>query len=139
MTKAMSVQVKQCRLRSKPTFLGQVVTSLDYGARVEVDKEENSWVKVLPAIGSSGWVHLSALSEKHIILNPNSREIEEAASSDEIALAGKGFNREVEEKFKQDNQNIDFTWIDRMENIVISNADIQEFINRGGLRVKGGA
>jgi len=139
MTTAMSVQVKQCHLRSNPTFLGQVITQLDYGDRVEVDKEENSWVKVSSPGKNTGWVHLSALSEKEIILNPNSKDIQEAASNDEIALAGKGFNKQVEEKYKQDNKNIDFTWIDKMENIVVSQAEIQSFISQGELKAKGGA
>ena len=125
-------------MRSKPTFLGKVVTKLDYGDRVEVDKEENSWVKVSPSGKNTGWVHLSALSGKEIILNPNSKDIEEAASSDEIALAGKGFNTEVEEKFKQDNKDIDFTWIDKMEKIVVSQNEIQNFINQRGLKANGG-
>ena len=136
--KAMSVQVKQCQLRSKPTFLGRVVTELGYGDRVEVDREESSWAMVSSSEEQQGWVHISALSEKKIILDPDSEEIKEAASSDEIALAGKGFNKEVEEKYKQDNKDIDFTWIDRMEEIVVPQYVIENFVDRGGLKVKGG-
>lgn len=139
MTKAMSVQVKQCQLRNKPTFLGKIVTRLDYGDRVEVEKEENSWARVMSSDKNAGWVHISALSEKQIILNPDSRDIKEAASNDEIALAGKGFNREVEERFRQENRKIDFTWIDSMEKIVVSHGEILEFISRGGLKTRGGA
>ena len=139
MSKAMSVQVKQCQLRNKPTFLGKVMTQLKYGDRVEIEKEDNSWARVIPAGKDPGWVHLSALSEKEIILNPNSSNIKEAASSDEIALAGKGFNKQVEEKFKQDNKNIDFTWVDKMEKMVVSQNDIQAFLSKGGLKAEGGA
>lgn len=139
MAKTMSVQVKQCQLRSKPTFLGKVVKKLDYGDRVVIEKEENSWANVSPSGKSTGWVHISALSEKEIILNPNSQHIKEAASSDEIALAGKGFNEQVEKKYKQDNKNIDFSWIDKMEKIVVSQNEIQNFISQGGIKAKGGA
>lgn len=139
MTKAMSIQVKQCPLRSMPTFLGRVITQLDYGDRVEVEKEEDSWVKVFSSGKNTGWVHVSALSEKEIILDPNSQEIKEAASSNEIALAGKGFNKQVEDKYKQDNKNIDFTWVDEMEKIVVSQGEIQNFIRQGKLKAKGGA
>lgn len=136
MTKQMSVQVKQCQLRSKPSFLGKVVTKLDYGDRVEVAQEENSWVNVSPSGKDEGWVHLSALSEKEIILNPNSEDIQEAASSDEIALAGKGFNKQVEAKFKQDNKNISFKWVDNMEKIVVSQEEMTGFLEQGGLEMK---
>lgn len=138
MSKSMSVQVKKCQLRNQPTFLGKVVTKLEYGDRVEVAKEENSWVEVSSFGKNPGWVHVSALSEKKIILNPNSQEIEEAATNDEIALAGKGFNKQVEEQYKQDNRNIDFTWIDRMEEIIVPQNVIDNFVIRGGLKAGGG-
>ena len=138
MAKMMSVQVKKCQLRNKPTFLGKVVSKLEYGDRVEVSDEKKSWVKVLPSKKNNGWVHVSALSEKDIILNPNSEEVKEAASSDEIALAGKGFNKQVEEKFKQANKNIDFTWVDKMEKMVISQTKIQDFVIKGGLKAEVG-
>ncbi|MBW2467320.1 MAG: SH3 domain-containing protein [Deltaproteobacteria bacterium] len=137
MAKEMSVQVKQCQLRSKPTFLGKVVTSLEYGDRVEVAGEENSWIEVSPSGKSGGWVHVSALSEKEIILNPDSKDIEEAATNDEIALAGKGFNKEVEDKYRQDKK-LDFSLIDQMEKIVVSQNDINGFVRQGGLKAKGG-
>lgn len=138
MAKSMSVQVKQCQLRNRPTFLGKVVTNLSYGDKVNVDKEENSWVKVEQSAKNAGWVHISALSEKEIILKPNSSDIEAAASSDEIALAGKGFNKQVEEKFKSENRNVDFAWVDKMEKIVISQNEMQSFVNQGNLQPKGG-
>ena len=133
MAKAMSVQVKKCQLRSQPTFLGKVVTNLEYGDRVEVAREKDSWFKVTPSGKNGGWVHVSALSKKKIILNPESKDIEEAASNDEIALAGKGFNKQVEDKYRQD-KNLDFSWIDKMETIVVSQIDIDNFVGRGGMK-----
>ncbi len=138
MAKTMSVQVKKCQLRNKPTFLGKVVTKLSYADKVTVEQEENSWVKVFHPQKKDGWVHVSALSEKEIILNPNSDDIQAAASSDEIALAGKGFNQQVEKKFKESNRNIDFAWVDRMEKMTVSQNDIQSFISKGGLEAGGG-
>ena len=133
MAKAMSVQVKKCQLRNQPTFLGKVVTNLEYGDRVEVAREKDSWFTVTPSGKNGGWVHVSALSKKEIILNPESKDIEEAASNDEIALAGKGFNKQVEDKYRQD-KNLDFSWIDKMETIVVSQIDIDNFVGRGGMK-----
>lgn len=138
MAKSMSVQVKKCQLRNKPSFLGKVVTQLNYGDKVEITGEKNSWVEVSSATKSSGWVHVSALTEKEIIIKPNSKDIQSAASSDEIALAGKGFNEQVEKKFKQNNKDIDFTWVDKMEKIVVSQDEIQNFLHNGGLAGKEG-
>ncbi len=133
MAKIMSVQVKKCQLRNKPSFLGKVVTMLGYGDKVEIAKEENSWVKVSSAKNKGGWIHISALTEKEIIVNANSRDINTSASSDEIALAGKGFNKQVEEQFKQNNKGIDFSWVDKMEKIIITQDEKQAFLKNGGL------
>ena len=135
----MSVQVRKSLLRNQPSFLGKPVTKLAYGDQVTVVEEKESWVKVQPAKGSiDGWVHISALTTKEIVLNPNSSDVTSAASNDEIALAGKGFNQQVEEQFKQNNKNIDFSRIDAMEKIVVSQDEKQAFLHDGGLDEQGG-
>ena len=138
MAKTMSVQVKKCQLRNKPSFLGKVVTKLNYGDKVEIAQEKNSWVEVSKSKKKGGWIHVSALSEKEIIVNPNSEDVKSAASSDEIALAGKGFNEQVEKDFKKKNKSVDFSWIDKMEKFVVSQSEIQSFLKNGGLQVEGG-
>lgn len=139
MAETMSVQVKKCQLRNKPSFLGKIVTDLAYADQVMVKTEKDDWYEVVPVNKkSSGWVHVSALSKKEIILKPGSRDIENAASSDELALAGKGFNQQVENDFKKKNKNADFTWVDKMEKIVISTKEMQNFLKDGGLKAEGG-
>lgn len=139
MAKTMSVQVKKCQLRNKPSFLGKIVINLNYADQVTVRNEQENWLDVTPVNQQQGgWVHVSALSEKEIVLNPGSKDIEQAASGEELALAGKGFNEEVENNFKKKNKNIDFTWVDKMEKIVISGQEMQQFLKEGGLRAGGG-
>jgi len=139
MAETMSVQVRKSQLRNQPSFLGKIITELAYGDKVTVQEEKKSWVRVSdPKQGKEGWMHMSALTTKEIVLKPNSKDVEKAASSDEIALAGKGFNEQVEEKFKQENKSIDFSWIDRMEKIVISQQEKQSFLREGGLADMGG-
>jgi len=138
MSKSMSVQVKKCQLRKKPTFLSKIVTNLNYGDPVEVEKEDQSWAEVKIAGKPGGWVHISALSGKKIVLNPNSQDIKNAASGDEIALAGKGFNEQVEENYKKNNSNVDFTWVDKMEKFVVSQEEMISFLKQGGLKIEGG-
>ena len=139
MAKTMSVQVKKCQLRSKPSFLGKIVTNLAYADQVDVKKEKDDWYEVVPKNNKGGgWVHVSALSEKRIVLKANSKDLKSAASSDEIALAGKGFNKQVEEQYKKKNKKADFSQVDNMEKIVISSQDMQDFLTSGGLKPEGG-
>jgi len=139
MAKTMSVQVKKCQLRNKPSFLGKILVNLNYADRVTVKKEQDDWFKVQPENNAtSGWVHVSALSTKKIVLAKGSKDVTSAASSDELALAGKGFNKEVENNYKKKNKAADFAWVDKMETFIIPQNEIQRFLAEGGLQAQGG-
>jgi hypothetical protein len=135
----MSVQIKEGAVRASPSFLAKIITKLDYGDQVVVKEEKSSWARIeLSGVYSQGWIHSSALSTKKIVLNPGDSDVEKAASDDELTLAGRGFNQEVEQKFRTLNPDVDFAWIDRMEKMVVSQDQIQNFITAGGLNPQGG-
>lgn len=132
--KMMSVQVKQGEVRATPYFLGKIVATLSYGDRVEVLGSKEGWFRVSPrGKGVTGWMHASALSEKRIVLKAGGRDAQVAASSGELALAGKGFNADVEAEFKARNRNIDFSLIDRMQAMKVPPERIAAFLQEGGL------
>ena len=135
----MSVQVKTGQLRLTPSFLGKIVARLYYGDRIYVIEEKGSWLRVgLSAGAAEGWIHASALTPKKIVLQAGAKDIETAASSDELALAGKGFNQQVESEFRAKNPNLDFTWIDKMEAFVVAENEMKQFLKNGGLSPEGG-
>jgi hypothetical protein len=137
--KMMSIQVNTGVVRVAPSFLGGIVTQLSYGDRVLVLEEKESWTKVnLSWNAVKGWIHSSALTPKKIVLKAGTEDVEVAASGEEIALAGKGFNQQVESEFRAKNTNLDFTWIDRMEKCVISERQMKQFLKEGELSWEGG-
>ncbi|MGD9873471.1 MAG: SH3 domain-containing protein [Kiritimatiellia bacterium] len=137
--KMMSVQVQKAPLRASPGFLGQMVCKLDYGVRVTVVQKQSDWIKVRDAGGKTGWVHQSALTPKRIKMTAGIQDAKSAASGDELALAGKGFNSDVEAQFRAQNSDADFTWVDKMEKIVVTPEQSEEFLKNGGVRLRGGA
>jgi SH3-like domain-containing protein len=137
--KSMSVTVRETQARATPSFLGAVLVVLAYGDRVDVLEEQRDWIKVSLPGGKQGWVNRSALTEKRVVLQAGSAPVEESASSSEVALAGKGFNKEVEAQYKAEND-LDYTWVDRMEGFVVPPEQILAFVETGGLRwAEGGA
>jgi uncharacterized protein YgiM (DUF1202 family) len=130
----MSVQVKTGQVLDTPTFLGKVVTKVNYGDRLQVLDRQGDWSKVAAPGGASGWIHSSALTKKKIAMNAGGQNAQTGASGEELALAGKGFNSDVEADFKSKNQNVDFTWVDKMEKIKVSNASMQQFLKDGGIK-----
>jgi hypothetical protein len=137
--KFMSVQVKTGQVRSAPSFTGMIIQKLSYGEQVAVSEEKSSWVKVSMADkNTEGWMHSSALTHKKIVLKPGASDVEKTASGDEVALAGKGFNEEVEKNYRTGNKNLDYEGVDKMEKIVVSQPEIEKFLNEGGLTPEGG-
>lgn len=138
--KMMSVQVKKGEVRLTPSFLGKIIAQLSFGDRVQVLEKKGSWTRIdLPESPDGGWIHSSALTRKKIVLAAGDQDVQTAASSDELALAGKGFNQQVESEFKAKHPNLDFTWIDRMEKYVVSEKQMKQFLKEGGLSPEGGS
>jgi len=137
--KMMSVQVNTGVVRVTPSFLGVIVTQLSYGDRVYVLEEKESWTRVgLSPNADKGWIHSSALTPKKIVMKAGTEDVEVGTSGEEIALAGKGFNEQVESEFRAENSNLDFTWIDRMEKYVVSEKRMKRFLKEGELSCEGG-
>lgn len=136
--KQMSVTVKETQVRATPSYMGRILAVLVYGERVDVLAEQRGWARVrLPS--GEGWVNLSALSTKQIVMQSGSQNVGTGASSGEVALAGKGFNQEVEDKYKKDN-NLDYTWVDLMGSYTITPQQVLAFLEEGDLNTEiGGA
>jgi uncharacterized protein YgiM (DUF1202 family) len=139
MAEQLSVQVRDGQVRTKPSFLGTVIATVHYGDRLVVVQTKESWVEVTLPGSKQGWIHLSALTEKKIILNPNAEQVSQAASNDELALAGKGFNKQVEEQFRKQNSQANFAGVDKMETFRVSQEEMAQFLKAGDLKPQGGA
>jgi SH3-like domain-containing protein len=128
----MSVQVRDGKVRATPSQLGRVVTTVEYGALVQAGVPQNGWCSVTTADGKTGWLHESALSKKPIAMRAGATDAATGVSSDEVALAGKGFNEQVEAKFKKDGK-LDYTWVDRMAAFNAASDRIEQFRAQGHL------
>jgi len=136
--KMLSVQVREGQARAAPTFLSAVVATLAYGERVEAREERDGWTRVILPKGGEGWMHTSALTPKRIVLQSGGADAKRAASGDEIALAGKGFNAQVEAEYKARHRDVDFTWVDRMEKYEVPPQRLASFVREGDLHPQGG-
>jgi uncharacterized protein YgiM (DUF1202 family) len=137
-SKQMSVTVKETQVRATPSYMGKILAVLVYGDRVSVLAEQNGWARVSLKSGE-GWVNLSALTTKKVVLQSGSQNVSTGASSGEVALAGKGFNQEVENQYKQE-KNLDYTWVDRMGSFTATPEQVLAFLQQGALNTAlGGA
>ena len=130
--KEMSVQVRDGQLRNRASFLGTVIGTVAYGDRVTVNQTQAGWCEVTLA-GKTGWIHESALTPKKVVLASGTTDARAGASGEEVALAGKGFSKEVEAEYKKQNKNVDYTWVDWMGQQTVSSERLVEFLKQGNL------
>jgi SH3-like domain-containing protein len=128
----MSIQVRNCKVRATPSQLGTTVATVDYGAVVQAGAPQKGWYPVTTADGKTGWVHESALSKKPIAMRAGANDAATGVSNDEVALAGKGFNEQVEAKLRREGK-LDYTWVDRMAAFNMSADQLMKFRLQGHL------
>lgn len=132
----MNVQVRDGQVRSTPSFLGKIVGRVSYGQSVAVLGASGDWNQVSHA-GAQGWIHASALTEADLGLSSGSGQAPTSVSGQEMALAGKGFNAQVEQQYRQAHGG-DFASVDRMEKDTVQTARLISFLQEGGVEPQGG-
>lgn len=128
----MSVQVKESEIRATPSFLGKIIAKVIYGDLVTVSKENGLWKNVSIKGGTlQGWMHESALTSKRIVLKSGQTDVQTSTTQNELSLAGKGFDDQIEALFIEQNKNIDYTWINNMETIKVTPKEMNIFLATG--------
>jgi hypothetical protein len=139
----LSVTVKEAQVRATASALGKLVGVLAYGEKVTVLDQPagapTGWLMVKSADGKlQGWVKSAAMTKKDIAMSSGSKTASQTASSGDVALAGKGFNKDVEAQYKAE-QKLDYTWVDKMETFTVAPEQVAAFLTSGGLADQGGA
>ena len=121
------VASKSVDLKSSTWFFASKKGTLAMGAEVTVLQVSGNNVEVRSAANSSvnGWTTVSNLSARRIVASGT-------ATAAEMALAGKGFNQEVENSYKT-GTNLNFADVDRTEAITVSQDDLYKFVTDGHL------
>ncbi len=132
------VKVQTTSLRKAPKFYSAVVAALKAGDSLTKLADQDGWVQVKTSAGVVGWVHSSAVETKKFSLTSVGGTMKTQASASEVALAGKGFNKQVEDSYKAKHASANFAAVDRMLKITVSPAEVEAFIKKGRLAGSGG-
>jgi len=127
--RTMFVMTKTVQLKASTARLAGTVATLNYGDQITVVQVDGKFAEVVsvenPAL--SGWSALDNFTTKKIIAGNTA-----TASAKEIALAGKGFNQEVENSYRS-NGELNYTDVDKMESFTIDDDDLLRFLEAGFL------
>jgi len=121
------VAVKTVTLKSNTGFFSNNIGTLYYGDIVTVLQVNGKFVEVQSAVKSSltGWTTLSNLSAKQIVSGDTT-----SLSFNDVGMAGKGFNHELEEAYKK-SENLNYANVDKSEAITVQETDISRFLEDG--------
>jgi hypothetical protein len=122
------VAVKTAALKSSTGFFASTRGTLTYGDRVTVLQVSGKFVEVRSANSSlTGWTASANMSARQII-SGNTNTL----SARETALAGKGFNQEVENAYKAKGS-LNYADVDRVEAITVTETGLKGFLEEGHL------
>lgn len=126
------VNTKTLQLKSGTGFFaGKSGSPLAYGDQVTVTQVKGKWVEVQYRGRSifTGWTNSSNLTTKRIVTAGGTG----GASAREVAMAGKGFNEEVENSYKSKGR-LNYADIDATEAITVPESELYSFITEGRLK-----
>ena len=124
------VTAKTLKVKSSTGFFAGARGTLSYGTQVTVLRVNGKWAEIRSAGSPSitGWVASSNLTTRRISASGGGT----SASASEIALAGKGFNEEVENAYKAGGH-LNYADVDKTETLQVSQEDLYQFVTEGHL------
>lgn len=129
----VTVITKDNAIREYAKFFSPVKANVKYNDRLEILASEGDWYRVRSG-ASVGYIHKSAV-EKRVAAMPASYSGKRSSVSEsEAALAGKGFNPQVEASYKKQHPEMKFYLVDNIERYLVPDKEVAQFITSGGLR-----
>jgi hypothetical protein len=129
----VTVLVQETALRKRPQSYSPSVGMARLGQKFETLGLESGFYKT-----SSGYLHSSAVTLKKVKLG-SADSVGGSASAEEVTLAGKGFNAQVEKSYGDKNASVSFTGVDAMERRSVGEGPLFDFLRKGGLLAEGGS
>ena len=126
----MTVQVKETKLRSAPQQWASSISSLRYGDTLTAEKVENNWVSGLTKSKQKGFVHISALTSKTIVLSSN-KIASNTVDPTDVILAGKGFSQATENEYARKNGASNFKAVDTVQTLQVVDSELIGFMRDG--------
>lgn len=131
----ITVVTKQNAIRQDCKFFSHVKKIVNYNDALEVVSQEGDWYQV--KFGTTqGCIHKSAVEKKSFSLTKLVGSDKESTSGEEVALAGKGFNPQVEAAYKRQNPELNFGAVDKIEGYKVSESALIKFIESGKLNLQ---
>lgn len=127
----IKVTTRENAVRSDCRFFAPVKLKVSLGDQLTVKGRKGDWYLV-SAKGVNGCIHKSAV-ESRSFASSGRRASTGGASADEVSLAGKGFNPQVEAGYRKSGKGLNYAAVDEISRISVSEKSLETFVQQGGL------
>ncbi|MBN2284615.1 MAG: hypothetical protein JXO48_12055 [Deltaproteobacteria bacterium] len=131
-----TVVVQEVAFRKENRFFAPAIAWIPYGEKIESTEQKGDWLNVTYN-EQRGWIHIGAVNELKVPWTALMGGRADEATRDEVALAGKGFTKEVQEAFQKENPNMRYDLVDHVESLEVSRERLEKFIKDGNLKGPG--
>jgi hypothetical protein len=128
----LTVVVKEAAVKKQPYFYAPSLGTVHLGEHLESTSNEHGWHQV-PFQGATGWLHDSAVTTKKFQIGAAESVGSTGTTADEVTIAGKGFNEQVEQTYRHTGPQANFSAVDAMERSTVSDAELRRFVQEGSL------
>jgi hypothetical protein len=129
---SVTIRVMSAKVMKSPKFIGPAAGSVSRGDQLTVAEVKGDWYRVEGSF--SGWIHKSNVTEGKVQLSSTPGGAGGTVNRDEVELAGRGFTPQVEQQYKQQNPNLDFSHVDAIEKTTVDPAELEAFVKEGKLK-----
>jgi len=126
------VTTKDNAVRSDCRFFAPVKLKVSLGDQLTVKGRKGDWFLV-SAKGVNGCIHKSAVESRTFSASGRGGK-GGGTSADEVSLAGKGFNPQVEAGYRKSGKNLNYAAVDEIIRYTVSEKSLEAFVLQGGLK-----
>jgi hypothetical protein len=127
----IKVTTRENAVRGECRFFAPVKLKVSLGDQLTVKGRKGDWYLV-SAKGVNGCIHKSAV-ESRSFATAGRGAASGGTSADEVSLAGKGFNPQVEAGYRKSNKNLNYAAVDEIIRIQVNEKSLESFVLQGGL------
>lgn len=127
----VKVTTRENAVRGDCRFFAPVKLKVSLGDRLTVSGRKGDWYLV-SAKGISGCIHKSAVESRSFSAAGRGASAG-GTSADEVSLAGKGFNPQVEAGYRKSGKGLNYSAVDEIIRFSVSEKDLEAFVYQGGL------
>ena len=130
----VSVVTQKNAIRDSCRFFAPIRATVEYQDQLQVVSRQEDWL-IVTFQDQQGCIHATAVQEMTISLTRLAQENIEhrEATQDEVSLAGKGFNPQVEKTYRDENPGMDFDAVEKIMAFEATPDTLERFIEEGGL------